>query len=508
VAELIQNASSPTGRSGSSARRFRIVPRFETYPHVVAFVATPAGKLVVLAVFAAGYLLHGKDWWLDATFLLGAMTFLPQYRRLLVLIGSLYWLVSSITNMRWELVTDVAAQEGLELDSERPVFRWAIYAAVLLFSLGIYQVARTFPNRWPMRRPIAGLLLLYLGMLFAAWHLPLNGYPRVVSWAFVIVFGHYIWFLGYALLARKSSAVAGIGWQLGFFQPFWMAPGGYVPYGKGAAYLGKIEAKNSAELAVCQIKALKLLYWAGGWAVVREFFRALVYGDIRPLPNFLGLSSSLNLPSLLEAVQGSVHGVPFPAYVSWLAVVFGFLYVLLKLTIFGHVVIATCRMAGFNALRNTYNPLGSKTIAEFWNRYYYYFKELLVEFFFYGTFLRYFKKYPRIRLFFATLSAAGFGNFVYHYFRDIGYIVEMGPWGAFLNFHVYLFYGLLLGTGIGLSQIYIQGRPGTPETLGKRLRAPFVVGGFFCFVSIFGDPDRSLTLLDYFSFLSTLVGLR
>ena len=36
-------------------------------------------------------------------------------------------------------------------------------------------------------------------------------------------------------------------------------------------------------------------------------------------------------------------------------------------------MIACVRMAGFRALRNTYRPLESRTVAEFWNRYAFYF---------------------------------------------------------------------------------------------------------------------------------------
>jgi hypothetical protein len=42
----------------------------------------------------------------------------------------------------------------------------------------------------------------------------------------------------------------------------------------------------------------------------------------------------------------------------------------------GHMIIGTLRLFGFNVFRNTYKPLLSESILEFWNRYYYYFKEL------------------------------------------------------------------------------------------------------------------------------------
>jgi hypothetical protein len=41
-----------------------------------------------------------------------------------------------------------------------------------------------------------------------------------------------------------------------------------------------------------------------------------------------------------------------------------------------HMIIGTLRLFGFNVFRNTYKPLPPESILEFWNRYYYYFKEL------------------------------------------------------------------------------------------------------------------------------------
>ena len=88
--------------------------------------------------------------------------------------------------------------------------------------------------------------------------------------------------------------------------------------------------------------------------------------------------------------------------------------------------IAGCRMAGFNALRNSYRPLSSRTIAEFFNRFYYYFKELLVDFFFYPAFLRYWKGHKRLRMIFATFAAVFFGNSFYHLTRDWQFIRDDG----------------------------------------------------------------------------------
>ena len=116
-------------------------------------------------------------------------------------------------------------------------------------------------------------------------------------------------------------------------------------------------------------------------------------------------------------------------------------------------IVASCRMAGFMALRNRYRPLASRSIAEFWNRYYYYFKELLVDCFFYPTFMRYFKRRGHWRLFAATFAAASFGNAFYHFFSSPHYIEELGFWRALEGFQSYIFYTIVLAVGISISQV-------------------------------------------------------
>ena len=124
-------------------------------------------------------------------------------------------------------------------------------------------------------------------------------------------------------------------------------------------------------------------------------------------------------------------------------------------------------MAGFLALRNTWRPLSSRSIAEFWNRYYYYFKELLVDCFFYPAFMRYFKTWGRWRLFAATVAAAGFGNALFHSLRDLNYVEDLGFWRALAGFQSYIFYTAVLSVGIGISQMRQQNIEKKTENLGR-----------------------------------------
>lgn len=357
-----------------------------------------------------------------------------------------------------------------------------------------------------MNRPLRTLLLTYVGLLALATWLPLPATVEVTLWAFLVVLGRYIWFLAYSLFDIPSKDRSPFVLQLGHYQPFWMGSMTAVPFPKGAAYLRKIEAKDASELAVTQLKGVKLLYWAVLLMVFQALCQGLIYtGTFRVWDGAFALPLFLDAPRFSEVLASSVAGTPAAWYLNWLALISRFLLEILNLAIWGHVIIAVCRMAGFRALRNTCRPLRAATIAEFWNRYYYYFKELLVEFFFYPAFMRYFKRSPRLRLVFATMAAAGFGNVLYHFFRDSSYIARLGLWDAFLAFKVYWVYGALLGLAIGVSQLRNRNRRTDRDSLRTRILAPLSVLSFYCVLSIFDDPDRSLPAVEYFRFAMHLV---
>src|SRR5262249_40262730 len=50
-------------RPTRSLANFRLIPRVETYPAVVAFAKTDAGKVGMLVLFGLGLAYTGTDWW-------------------------------------------------------------------------------------------------------------------------------------------------------------------------------------------------------------------------------------------------------------------------------------------------------------------------------------------------------------------------------------------------------------------------------------------------------------
>jgi hypothetical protein len=157
-------------------------------------------------------------------------------------------------------------------------------------------------------------------------------------------------------------------------------------------------------------------------------------------------------------------------------------------------------------LRNTYRPLSSRTVAEFFNRFYYYYKELLVDVFFYPTFLRYFKRNGKLRLVAAIFAAACFGNAFYHFVRDLGFIQKLGLVRALVGYQVFVFYCVALATAISISRLRRRGPAPTGFIRGK-LWPSFSVGVFYCLLDIFGSTERNYPLTEHFRFLAHLFNL-
>jgi hypothetical protein len=179
----------------------------------------------------------------------------------------------------------------------------------------------------------------------------------------------------------------------------------------------------------------------------------------------------------------------------------------------GHVYVGALRLCGFNVFRNTYKPLLAHTIVDFWGRFYYYFKELLVDMFFYPTFLRCFKRWPKLRLFAAVFAAAFLGNMYYHSLWMPCKLIneDFTPILSYLS--SYWLYCLLLTAGIYVSMLRIQGRagsatpPGTAAAKLRRFRAIAGVWTFFSLINIWNVVGSELTFAGRTDFFLSLFGL-
>ncbi len=469
----------------------RLIPRAENSPQLVGLCKRPAGRWVLLGAFTVPLSLVTSHWLTIGAFLALATAF-PQHRRRAVSVAGILIAIAHPDWLDLPFVVRLAAQQGIT-DLPGFVVRLVVAAAFVLLA-GLAALAFRFPRSRVSRRPVLAAVFSFFALVTAMSLAPLTGWGRVVMWILVLAITRMLWFFCYTLTDRDARDRDSVPLQAGLWRPAWMAAtGSGTPFLKGAAYLRRIEARNAEELAVTQIKGLKLLVWA------------LILNIGQVLLQFV--CRKLGIPEFETAFARSVSGHPFAWYWNCLSLVAAFFMSLLQMSVWGHQIVACARMAGFRALRNTYRPLESRTLAEFWNRFYFYFKELLVDMFFYPTYLRFFKKHPRLRMAVATMAAACAGNAIFHFLRDISFVAELGWWRAVAGFQTYLFYCFVLGAGITISQLRGKRKDDPARSWFHRRLVPFVcVAGFYCFLHIFDDAGRTYGLRDHFVFAGRMFG--
>lgn len=469
------------------------LPPIETYPAVVAFAQTHAGKLVLFAVFAAlmkvvsgGMWIEDHWFWLLMTIAAAVVSLAGRHRHLALLVCTAALLVHDPKWFDFSAVHATLEQENLSRTINAGYLRAGTLVAYFLLAAAALYLARRYRDHTLGRRPVLAQHILYFCMLGLAVSHLLHGLPQVLLLSMTVIFSSYFWYLAYALIDQRHRQPAPVLFQFATFNPFHFST--VIPMGKGAANWRSVEAGTAEELAVTQLKGLKLLVWA-------LLLKALVLWAYR-----WGVYEKLGVPRLTLAFESYLQGRDVPVPFGIFSVIANFPEKLLILAIGGHVVIATARLAGFRLLRNTWRPLSSRTIAEFWNRYFYYFKEILVHVYFYPTYVRWFKRHPRFRIGFATFMAAGVGNYFFHFMENYT-IVKYGLLEALIRSQTYAFYCVVLVAGIVVSQL----RARRPDAGAGWLRGRFVpalgVAAFFCFLLVFDGPHSTVTLAQHFDFL-------
>ena len=96
---------------------WRLIPSFEKMPAVVRLAQTVPGKLTMLAIFAGMFRLQ-SDGWLAMSALILPITFLPEYRRILITCGTVYWLLFHSAWCDWTMVRKIAERDGAAIHNE------------------------------------------------------------------------------------------------------------------------------------------------------------------------------------------------------------------------------------------------------------------------------------------------------------------------------------------------------------------------------------------------------
>jgi len=234
-------------------------------------------------------------------------------------------------------------------------FLWLCYRTALKFS--------SLPS-FLRSNPQLCLHALFWLLLIVLW----NTSPDVGIWRIVLVglairLPFFLWRVGYMLMSAKRGKMAGTGFK-DHLMYLWPSYGGSnTPYGKGLEYLSRNEAKDEEALARAQLAGIRLLLLAALWNVVMAILNGLVFGADNYVLRTLG-GFTLNLPHVnrLLGQSGTVS-----IWLAWACLYFELIRDVLRHAIRGHEIIGIVRIFGFYVFRNTYKPLLSETVVEFWN---------------------------------------------------------------------------------------------------------------------------------------------
>lgn len=466
-------------------------------PALVERVRTPAGRLLLL-LCVVPFVPPGERWAVGA-----ALAFLfafPDRRMEILALGGI-WVLS-----KWLSPEKSGSVAGT-------LFGTAAVAGLLLLAFLAARRFREAPailRKWPVAWTHLTLLSLALAAAAPqAFGLQLPEPVRAAAGAVGALILFLLWRVSYLVLSGKRGSAAGTRFRdhLAYCLPIW--GGTFTPYGKGHDYLKAQRADDGCRLAQTRLAGLKLLLLAWVWTKALFFLNAVTVGSRAPYIGYLPDGWSLGLPGLATAI-----GVGTAAYGTgscWILLLAEFLRATLRMAIQGHVIVGVLRLAGFRVFRNTYKPLLSTTIVEFWNRYYHYFKELLVEFFFYPVFMASGGRSRQVRIALAVMAAATFGNLYYHLVRDHAIYFFHGPWTMVDRVGGRVIYCTALGLGIVVSMLREQHRRGTPAPAGNRraakLRAMAGVWLFFSLLQVWNVGLDRLTLGDRWRFFLGLFGL-
>src|SRR5687768_4838191 len=459
---------------------------------LVSRLEEPIGKALLLAVAA---LLVPDPGRIPIVTALALMMLVPARRVEILAIGALWVLYERIP------AAVVAAGPGA-------VVLGMVSVLGLLAVCFILARRFTFLPALVRRFPILALHVALLSLLGACIFAAGRGYGGAIWGAGAVTLAALIpfllWRASYLMHSGRRGSAARTNFRdhLMYALPLW--GGTPTPYGKGYDYLREHRIDEARALAQCQASGIKLLLLALVW---RWAARGLALSGSDTGLVLPALGWTLAVPDLATAIAG-------PAGLSlgtrWLATIVELFHEVLAMAARGHLIIGVLRLFGFSVFRNTYKPLLSRSLVEFWNRYYYYFKELMVEFFFFPTFVALSKHRVQLRLVAAVLAAATLGNFYYHVVLDHRILLAADWYAGVQALAGRWIYSVALGIGVAASMLRERRRRGvTPAAAGWRsrtrtIRAILGVWVFFSLLQIWNVDRHALTVRQRAAFLAGL----
>jgi len=337
-----------------------------------------------------------------------------------------------------------------------------------------------------------------------------SGFFGKFLWIFTLALPFFLCRWGYMLNTARRGKMAATKFvdHLLYVSPVF--GGSNVPYGKGHENLHKNAVIDRNEIARSQLAGLKLIILVWLYVGINELMMEFIY--TQSSAHLSVFNAGIPRLSQLVGAEGTMQASG--RFLAWASMFFELITQTLELAIRGHLIIGCLRLFGINVFRNTYKPLLSTSILEFWNRFYYYFKELMVECFFFPAYLSFSQYSKKVRLFIATFAAAFVGNLYYHFLIYMWDWISLPPDKLAQALLSRTMYTLLLACGIYISQLRLENHRkrkfigyGYPGVL-RKIRAIGGVWLFFSCIHIYNLHVEDVSFLQRSGFLLWLFGVQ
>ncbi|MGE4132583.1 MAG: hypothetical protein AB7F86_13150, partial [Bdellovibrionales bacterium] len=429
---------------------FLLIPQVDQWPRLVQRAEDPLSQILLILISTAILALMKSD--LDLVFLIPLLALFarPESSHFFLAISSVMtFLVDKSMSVPSEWLTFL----GSGLSSRTFLVRFNALGLdfeflagklwVLALGLGLFYLFRRNRRVIFGGSAIIGLCCTNAILYLAASSPWLETNVRAMIWLAIVYFNRRLfWALAYIFSHRK---------QLRERPFYWSLPVITSPFsGKSHAYLERFRAKDSRTLAICRLKAVKLTLWIGFWAIVVRLASPLLKRsgwDFLPFPEFLITDEVTAL------YYAFLKGEAVSRLQAWWAVLLTFGLDMIILTIVHDTPVILFRLFGFCAPRGIYRPFESRSLADFFARRYYYYKELLFDLFVMPIFLKTgFIKDRKLRTFTAIFLGVGFGSTLTHLLIEIPFLQAMGLGEFFLVFLPMILRSFFFGLVIGLHQ--------------------------------------------------------
>lgn len=475
------------------------------------FAKTTFGKITIAVLFAIPLYLTWHETWILAPLAVLGISLLKKNRIHAVLLLGIFAALffNSLFNFRTYSYPEKEFDLFSLLIKNSTTHSYFAHLISLFGILLIFFSIRLYSKT--KRKPAVVLcvgLLLGITICISQFTEP-RGIISILSIAVALIIMKCFWYISYSMLSTSSSQQPTLLTYLGSIAPIWSF--GFVrihAVPRGITEIISSSSEDTSQFTKTQLKGLKIAYFAMIYKIIAVIFFHIFYNFPFSLPQSLHLS----LPQFDFAYPpfigfSSYNQMAISLWEKWFFVLFrpGF-YILYEMAGNAGLVIAFVNLLGFDIQKSVVKPHLAKNFHDFFNRVYFYYNSLIIQFFFIPIYQVLFKLKikSKMRIFIGIFLAIIIGGLTITYIRGTSHIIQYGFLNSFYMSIGRSFYLVGLSLFVGLSIIF------NDQISKLRITQPIRIFIIYFIYAILNSLQGNLvtdSLSDRFQFLLSLFNI-